>query len=88
MEVDPDRSITITMPFGMIYQLKKAQPILAMFRDEGDVRAVIEIIDAIYSGALEYIREEEGEIKEVLGTGSDENGNYFLVEDDEDEKKN
>lgn len=72
MKIDPERSITITLPFGMIEALKRAKPILSMFRDEGEVRSVIEIIDAIYAGALEYIREEEGEIEDYLGGSEDD----------------
>jgi len=87
MKIDPDRSITITLPFGMIEKLKRAKPILAMFRDEGEVRNVIEIIDAIYSGAVEYIREEEGELRDLLHTGPDDE-DAFLVEEDDEETKN
>jgi hypothetical protein len=72
MKIDPDRAITITIPFGMIDQLKRAKPILSMFRDESDVRGIIEIIDAIYAGALEYVREEEGEIQDLLGTDDED----------------
>ena len=86
MNIDPDREITITIPFGMIEKMKKATPILSMFRDEGDVRAVIEIIEAIYVGALEFIREEEGEILEYLADGEGD-AEYFLAPDDEDKEK-
>jgi hypothetical protein len=82
MRIDPERPITITLPFGMIEQLRRAKPILSMFRDEGDVRAVIDIIDAVYEGALEYIREEEGEIKEFLD-GEEDEGFDIKKKDDE-----
>jgi hypothetical protein len=84
MKIDPERSITITLPFGMIEALKRAKPILSMFRDEGEVRSVIEIIDAIYAGALEYIREEEGEIEDYLG-GSEDEGLLDIDESDDGE---
>jgi hypothetical protein len=82
MKIDPERSITITLPFGMVEQLKRAKPILSMFRDEGEVRSVIEIIDAIYAGAIEYVREEEGEIKDFLD-GSEDNELFDLDELDD-----
>jgi len=82
MKIDPERSITITLPFGMIEQLKRAKPILSMFRDEGDVRGVIEIIDAIYAGAIEYVHEEEGEIKDFLD-GEDDRECFDLEDEDE-----
>ena len=79
MRIDPERAVTITLPFGMIEALHRAKPILSMFRDEGDVKSVMEIIDAIYEGAMEYIREEEGDIKDFL-EGDDEG---FNLNDDE-----
>ena len=83
MRIDPDRAITITLPFGMVEQLRRAKPILSMFRDEGDISSVIDIIDAIYEGALEYVREEEGEIKELLDEDDDQ-GFFSLDDDDKD----
>jgi len=82
MAIDPDREITITLPFGMIEKLRKVKPILSMFRDEGDVGAVIEIIDAIHAGALEYVREEEGELMSYLTSGDDE---LDTPDDDDDD---
>jgi hypothetical protein len=87
MNIDPDRPITITVPFGMIVSLKEAKPILSMFRDQGDVKTVIEIIDAIYAGALEYIREEEGEIREYLKAVGEDDIDDILLDEEEDEKK-
>jgi hypothetical protein len=81
MRIDPERAITITLPFGMIEQLRRAKPILSMFRDEGEIKSVMEIIDAIYEGAVEFIREEEGDIKDFL-EGGDEGFNI------DDEGKN
>jgi hypothetical protein len=85
MKIDPERSVTITLPFGMIEALRRAKPILSMFRDEGEVKSVIDIIDAIYEGALEYIREEEGEIQEFLG--SDDEEELFDLDDEGTEGK-
>lgn len=87
MQVDPEREITLTIPFGMVNSLKKATPILAMFRDEAEVRAVIEIIDAIYAGAIEFIRQEEGDLTSMM-TEPDSDEQYFVKPgDDEDEDK-
>jgi hypothetical protein len=89
MKIDPDRSITITLPFGMVEKLTTVKPILAMFRDEGDVKKVIDIIDAIHSGAIEYIREEEGKLNRMLSEdidGVDLDG--FFDEEDEEEDVN
>lgn len=72
MPIDPERNITITLPFGMVEKLSRIKPILSMFRDEEDVRAAIEIIDAIHGGALEYVREEEGELMDYLTNLDDE----------------
>jgi hypothetical protein len=83
MKIDPDRAITITIPYGMIEQLKRAKPILSMFRDEGDVSGIIDIIDAIHAGALEFIREEEGEIRSLLDE-DEENDLLDLDKGDED----
>lgn len=89
MNIDPDRQITITIPFGMIYALKQAKPILSMFHDQDDVRSIIEIIDAIYTGALEFIREEEGEIQEYLeAVEEDDIDNILLTEEDDEDKRN
>jgi hypothetical protein len=85
MKIDPERSVTITLPFGMIEALRRAKPILSMFRDEDQVKSVIDIIDAIYEGALEYIREEEGEIQEFLDTDDDEE--LFDLDDEGTEGK-
>jgi hypothetical protein len=87
MKIDPERTITITLPFGMIEQLKRAKPVLAMFRDEKEIRLVMEIIDAIYTGAVEYIREEEGELGNLLSSDTDDD-DFFLIEDDEEDKTN
>ena len=85
MNIDPEREITLTIPMGMVDSLKKALPILSMFRDEADVRAVIEIINAIYAGALEFIRQEEGDINSML-TEADADETYFVKPDsDEDD---
>ena len=72
MKIDPERSITITLPFEMVESLRRAKPILSMFRDENEVKKVMDIIDAIYEGALEYIREEEGEIQDFLESDEDQ----------------
>ena len=87
MNIDPDRPITITIPFGMIAALKQAKPILSMFRDQGDVKTVIEIIDAIFAGALEYIREEEGEIQDYLREFADDDIDSILLQEEDDEDK-
>ena len=88
MNIDPDRSISITLPFGMIEKLKNIKPILGMFRDQGDVKSVIEIIDAIYAGAMEFIREEDGELTrlfdESLEEGDEEGDLDEFFEDEED----
>ena len=84
MQIDPEREITLTIPFGMVDSLKKATSILAMFRDEADVRAVIEIIDAMYAGALEFIRQDEGEITNML-TEADADEQYFVKPGDDEE---
>lgn len=81
MKIDPDRPVTITLPFEMVERLRQAKQILSMFNDEKDVRAVMDIIDAIYEGALEYIREEEGEIDEYLS--GDDYGGYIDPDDNE-----
>lgn len=64
-----DRNITITIPLGMIQSLVKAKPVLAMFRDESDIREVIRIIDAIHAGAMHFIRQEDGELMDYLASG-------------------
>ncbi len=85
MSIDPDREITITLPFGMVEKLRQVKPILSMFRDEKDVSAAIEIIDAIHAGALEYIREEEGELMDYLTSANDDE--ISLPDEDKDEDK-
>lgn len=85
MQVDPEREITLTIPFGMVDSLKKSTQILSMFRDEAEVRAVIEIINAIYAGAIEFIRQEEGDITEMLHE-PDADEAYFVKPDDKDEE--
>jgi len=87
MTVDPEREITLTIPFGMVESLKRATPILAMFRDEADVRAVIEIINAIHAGAMEFIRQEEGDIDDMFSEGDGDKG-YFAKPSDDDDKDN
>ena len=77
MTVDPEREITLTLPFGMVTKLKDATKILAMFRDEPDVRAVIEIINAIHAGAMEFIRQEDGDLMDYLSDGESD-GSYFV----------
>ncbi len=89
MNIDPDRQITITISFGMIVALKQAKPILSMFHDQDDVRSIIEIIDAIYTSAIEFIREEEGEIQDYLNAvGEDDIDDLLLTEEDDEDKKN
>ncbi len=61
MKIDPEREITLTIPYGMVLRLKESTKILAMFRDEKDVRSTIEIIDAIHAGAMEFLRREDGD---------------------------
>jgi len=86
MQINPEREITLTIPFGMVQSLKSATQILSMFRDEPDVRAVIEIINAMYAGALEFIRQEEGDIKNML-TEEDSDETYFVKPGSEDDDK-
>ncbi len=86
MNIDPDREITITLPFGMIVKLIKATQVLSMFRDESDVRATIEIINAIHAGALEFIRQEDGEIMDYLSDGEPDK-EFFLPPDNSEEKE-
>ena len=92
MPIDPERNITITLPFGMVERLTRVKPILSMFGDDEDVRAVIDIIDAIHTGALEYVREEEGELMDYLTNIDDEDielpDNGEIDDDDSDEHKN
>jgi len=79
-KIDPERNITITLPIWMVEKLVKIKPTLSMFKDEADVSAVIEIIDAIYAGSLEFIRQEEGELMDYLSEPDD-----LLDSDDDDE---
>lgn len=90
MKIDPDRTITITLPFHMIDKLSSVKPILGMFRDEPGVKAAMDIIDAIYSGAVEFVREEDGEINRIIMDGSEagELDEFFDDEVGEDEEKN
>ncbi len=83
MNIDPEREVTITLPYGMVLQLKSITPILSMFRDERDVRAVIEIIEAIHTGAIEFIRQEDGDIMDYLAEAEDTE--RFLNPDDDDD---
>lgn len=86
MNIDPDRSITITLPFGMIEQLKQTKPVLSMFSDSPEIRQVIDIIDAIYAGALEYIREEEGEIQDYFSEKEEQHFNMDEINDNDKSK--
>jgi hypothetical protein len=86
MPIDPERNITITLPFGMVERLMRVKPILSMFGDDEDVRAVIDIIEAIHAGALEYVREEEGELMDYLTSLDDED--IDLPDDGDDEDDN
>lgn len=70
---DSERNITLTLPIWMVEKLVHIKPTLSMFKDEPDIQAAIEIIDAIYAGSLEYLRQEEGELRD-----------YFTDLDDED----
>ena len=83
MNIDPRRLVMVTVPFGMIEELKRAQPILSMFRDEIEVRNMIDIIDAIYASAVDYIREEEGEIEDFF---DEEGQSLFESLNEEDDK--
>jgi len=83
MNIDPEREVTITLPYGMVLQLKSMTPTLSMFRDERDVRAVIEIIEAIHTGAIEFIRQEDGDIMDYLAEAEDTE--RFLNPDDDDD---
>ncbi len=90
MAIDPEREVTIVLPFWMVDRLKKTTVILSMFRDEADVRAVIDIIDAIHKGAMEYIRQEEGELLDYLSE-LDDDAEFILPpkkNDDEEDPKN
>ena len=81
-----DRNITITIPLEMILSLVKAKPVLAMFRDESDIREVIRIIDAIHAGAMHFIQEEDGELLKYLA--GNEREFDIIPDDDLDDKGN
>lgn len=96
MNIDPNRSITITLPFEMIEKLKNIKPVLAMFRDEGDVKSVIKIIDAIYNGAVQYLQDEEDQLRRALQkdiqsdleADFEDTGDYEIEDDDDSYDKN
>ena len=84
MATDPEKNITLTLPFGMIDKLKAVKPVLSMFGDDDKVKEAIEIIDAMYTGAMEFIRQEEGDIIDYLTSG-DRDEDLFGQIDDEGE---
>ncbi len=91
MKIDPERNVTITLPMWMIDRLINMKPTLAMFRDDEDVKVVLDIIDAMHAGALEYIRQEDGEVLDYLSDIDEEEG-YILPPEkskpEDDDKEN
>lgn len=83
MNIDPERNVTIILPFSMIMALVQAKPILSMFSDEDEVKQIIRIIDAIQASAMEYIRQEDGEVLDYLA--SDTKSDDFDLLDDQSE---
>lgn len=83
MNIDPERNVTIILPFSMIAALVQAKPILSMFSDEEEVKQIIRIIDAIQASAMEYIRQEDGEVLDYLA--SETKTDEFDLLDDQSE---
>ena len=90
MNVDPNRQISITLPFEMVERLKNLKPVLAMFSDQSDVRKAMDIIDAIYNGAIEFLSAEEDQIRKALQKEieSDLEGDFEDFDEDEEELDN
>jgi hypothetical protein len=87
MKIDPERNVTITLPIWMLEKLIKMKPTLAMFRDDEDVQVVMDIIDAMHAGAVEYIQQEDGELLEYLSDIEDDDG-YILPPEKKDKEDN
>ncbi|MCK4720001.1 hypothetical protein KAU08_05060 [bacterium] len=80
MNIDPERNVTIILPFSMIMALVQAKPILSMFSDEDEVKQIIRIIDALQASAMEYIRQEDGEVLDYLA-GDTKSDDFDLLDD-------
>jgi hypothetical protein len=79
MNIDPERNVTIILPFSMVMALVQAKPILSMFSDEDEVKQIIRIIDALHASAMEYIRQEDGEVLDYLA-GDTKSDDFDLLD--------
>jgi len=87
-QIDPERSITLTLPMGMILKLAKLKQTLSMFMDDEDVKTAIDIIDAMQAGAYEFLQQEDGDLMDYLASGDRDDDLYeTLIEKKPDEKK-